>query len=423
MKLNKFLLKLSSEIMNNSSKLIKNLQICNTCIMDTSDEDISFDETGQCSHCISFYNSLKKNWTPGTKEVLKELDDIVVSMKEKQKNQEYDAIIGLSGGVDSSYLAYWARKEANLRLLAVHVDAGWNSDLAVRNIEEIVKKLDIQLFTEVVDWEAIKDVQTAFFKAGVANQDTPQDHAFFSVLYSFAEKNNIKYVINGNNYTSESVLPVAWGHDAMDSVHMKDICRQYGGKKWKKFPFVSTFKYHVFIPRIRKMQIISPLNYIDYKKMDAIKVLEEKLNWQYYGGKHYESRFTKFFQSYWLPKKFGYDKRKAHFSSLILSEEITRDEALDEMKKNSYDESTIEQDIDYICKKLDVRKEDFISWMNEPNKKFSDYKNNVFIKKLIYSFIIEFSNLKSRVNIFSKIKYILARIKYISLKILSKLKN
>ena len=157
--------------------------------------------------------------------------------------------------------------------------------------------------------------------------------------------------------------------------------------------------------------------------MDAIKVLEEELNWQYYGGKHYESRFTKFFQSYWLPKKFGYDKRKAHLSSLILSEEITRDEALDEMKKNSYDESTIEQDIDYICKKLDVRKEDFISWMNEPNKKFSDYKNNVFIKKVIYSFIIEFSNLKSRVNIFSKVKYILARIKYLSLKILSKLKN
>ena len=212
-------------------------------------------------------------------------------MKEKQKNQEYDAIIGLSGGVDSSYLAYWARKEANLRLLAVHVDAGWNSDLAVRNIEEIVKKLDIQLFTEVVDWEAIKDVQTAFFKAGVANQDTPQDHAFFSVLYSFAEKNNIKYVINGNNYTSESVLPVAWGHDAMDSVHMKDICRQHGGKKWKKFPFVSTFKYHVFIPRIRKMQIISPL-LIDQFKHKIINIHHSFLP-AFPGAKPYHSAFAR----------------------------------------------------------------------------------------------------------------------------------
>ena len=403
--------------MVNKQTIISDYQICKNCIMDTSDPDISFNSDGICSHCDSFYNSLKKSWKPGSSESLSELDQIVNGIKEAQKNKEYDAIIGISGGVDSSYLAYWARKVADLRLLAVHVDAGWNSDLAVRNIEEIVKKLDIELFTEVVDWAAIKDVQLAFMKSGVANQDIPQDHAFFSILYSFAERNNIKFVLNGNNYTSESVLPTYWGHDAMDSIQIKDICRKFGSKDWKRFPLVSTFKYHIYIPRIRKLKIVSPLNYINYKKLGAIEVLEKELDWKYYGGKHYESRFTKFFQSYWLPEKFGYDKRKAHLSSLILSEEITRDEAMIDMKQPPYDELTIEQDINYICKKLDIERSQFDDMFNSTNKQFSDYKNNLILKEMIFKSFNLLSRISSKINIFRYLHNLLRRVyaKFISL--------
>ena len=350
--------------------------------MDLTDPEITFDSEGICSYCRYFEKYVKPKWYPGTTKAKNELEKIIKDIKEKQINQEYDAIIGLSGGVDSSFLAYWAVKYAGLRLLAVHVDAGWNSELAVQNIEKIVKNLGIELYTHVVDWEAIRDVQLAFFKAGVANQDTPQDHSFFSVLYDFAVKNNIKYVLNGSNIATESILPKAWGHDAMDADQIKDICVKFKAQRFKKFPLVSFFKYHFYFPYIKKMQIIRPLNYIEYKKYEAIEILERELGWKYYGGKHYESRFTKFFQGYWLPEKYGYDKRKAHLSSIILSGEITREEALKELETPAYDSNSLKGDIEFVSKKLEVKPEEFMELMQQKNTSYLQFRHNTFKKKI-----------------------------------------
>lgn len=350
--------------------------------MDSTDPEITFDVNGICNHCLSFEANVRPYWYPGTQKAAHELDNIIRGIKREQKDQEYDAIIGLSGGVDSSYLAYWAVKHVGLRLLAVHVDAGWNSELAVQNIEKIVKNLGIELYTHVVDWEAMRDVQLAFFKAGVANQDTPQDHAFFSALYNFAVKNKIRYVLNGSNIATESILPRAWGHDAMDADQIKDICRKFGAKSFKKFPLVSFFKYYIYFPYIKGMKVVRPLNYINYEKNKAIAILEKELGWKYYGGKHYESRFTKFFQGYWLPQKYGYDKRKAHLSSMILSGEITREEVLRELENSAYDRSALKGDLEFVAKKLEIGVDKFVELMQQPNTSYKQFKNNAAKKKI-----------------------------------------
>jgi N-acetyl sugar amidotransferase len=363
------------------------MKICVRCVMDSTDPDITFDANGVCTYCHRFDKNIKPYWNPG-KASKKELEKIIQDIKEKQKDKPYDAIIGLSGGVDSSYLAYWAAKEANLRLLAVHVDAGWNSELAVQNIEKIVKTFNLDLHTHVVDWETMRQIQLAFFRSGVANQDTPQDHAFFGALYHFAVKNDIRYVLNGSNLATESVLPVAWGHDAMDADQIKDICHRFGVKSLRKIPLISLLKFYWYYPYIKRMEIVRPLNYLDYNKDKAMEILQSEIGWKYYGGKHYESRFTKFFQGYWLPKKFGYDKRKAHLASLIHSGQIRREKALMELSKPSYDLKEANDDIEYVAKKLGITKEEFIRLMNEKNKHYSDYANNVVKKRIFFKRLV-----------------------------------
>jgi N-acetyl sugar amidotransferase len=353
--------------------------------MDTTDSNIFFNEQGVCKHCINFDTKILKNWLPN-EEGRKKLEQIVEDIKTNGKNKEYDCILGLSGGVDSSYLAYLANKVFGLRLLAVHVDCGWNSETAVKNIENIVKKLNIDLYTCVIDWEEMKDLQVAFLKSGLANQDTPQDHIIFSVLYNYAEKNNIKYVLHGSNYATESVLPDSWGYSAMDSRQLKDVHRIFGKVKLRKYKTVSFFKYNIYYPYILKMKVIRMLNFLDYNKDEAIKILEQELGWKYYGGKHYESRFTKLFQSYFLPKRFGYDKRRAHLSSLILSGQISRSNALEEINKEPYNDKELNEDINFVVKKLGMTKSEFETIMTMPKKTFTDYASNyskfVFIKKL-----------------------------------------
>jgi N-acetyl sugar amidotransferase len=358
----------------------KKYQICNRCIMDTSDPEIVFDEIGNCNHCNSFYESASKIWFPN-EEGAKKLNAIINEVKQAGLNQEYDCVIGLSGGVDSSYLAYKA-KESGLRPLAVHIDAGWNSELAVKNIENIVKKLNIDLYTCVIDWEEMRDLQIAFLRSGVANQDTPQDHAFFAALYGFAVKENIKYVLSGSNHATEFILPSAWGYDAMDSIHLKAIHKRFGKRALKTFPLVNFFDLYINYRYIKKMKVVAPLNYMPYSKNEAIKVLEQKLDWKYYGGKHYESRFTKFFQGYYLPKKFGYDKRKAHLSSLVVSGQMTREEALIEMQKDAYPSEQIEEDKEFIIKKLDLTESEFEDIINIPNTAFSVYPSNYKLKNI-----------------------------------------
>lgn len=357
-------------------------QICNRCVMDTSDPLIQFNELGICNHCQDFDKRAAYVWHPnemGAKHLKKMVEDI----KHKNKHKKYDCIIGLSGGIDSSYLAYWAVKEAGLRLLAVHVDGGWNTEAAVNNIEKIVKTLNIDLATTVVDWEIMRDLQVAFLKAGVSNQDTPQDHAFFAGLYNFAIQNNIQTILSGYNFATESVLPKAWGYSAMDFDQIKHIHQLYGKKSLGNFPRISFLKNYIYYPYIKRLKVISPLNYMDYQKDKAIGILEKELGWKYYGGKHFESRFTKFFQSYWLPVRFGYDKRKAHLSSLILSNQMTRLDALRILEQPPFDEKYLNSEKEFIYKKLNLTEDEFNRCLMLEKTSENRYKTNRWKMKLL----------------------------------------
>lgn len=355
--------------------------------MDTTDVEIEFDEKGVCSHCQLYENTQKKLYFPN-KEGKKKLDIMIQKIKDSGTSNSYDCVIGLSGGVDSSYLAYILKKEyPELRILAIHVDGGWNSELAVNNIENIVKKLDIDLYTRVIDWEEMKDLQLAYLKSSLANQDVPQDHAFFATLYEQALKYNIKYFLTGYNLATESILPSSWGYNAMDSIQIKEIHKIFGTKKLKNYTLLSFFQKHIYYPYIRKFQIIAPLNYLPYNKNEAKKIISEKLGWRDYGGKHHESIFTKFFQSYYLPKKFGYDKRKAHLSSLIVSGQLSRNDALDILKTPLYNADELKNDKEFISKKLGIKTDELEKLIALPNKNFSDYKSErqlvILIKKIL----------------------------------------
>ena len=351
----------------------KKYQICTCCVMDITDPEIIFDEKGLCNHCRYFHEVTSKHWFPND-EGKKKLDTLFSKIKQKGKEKEYDCIIGLSGGVDSSYLAL-KLKDCGLRPLVVHVDAGWNSELAVYNIEQIVKHCDYDLHTHVMDWQEIKDLQLAYLKSGVANQDTVQDHAFFASLYYFAVQNGIKYVISGGNISTESVFPKAWHHAAMDAINLKSIHRLFGKKKLSQYKTISFFEYFFYYPFIKGMEVVRPLNFMPYNKDDALKFLKEKINYKEYGRKHGESRFTKFFQNYYLPKKFNIDKRRPHLSSQILSHSLTRDEALRELQKPLYDEIELSQDKAYIAKKLEISVDELDRLTLDKGMHYSEYAN------------------------------------------------
>ena len=351
----------------------KKYQICTHCVMDTTDPEIIFDEKGVCNHCRHFHEVTFKHWFPNN-EGKKKLDTFFSKIKQKGKRKEYDCIIGLSGGVDSSYLALML-KDWDLRPLVVHVDAGWNSELAVNNIEQVVKHCGYDLHTHVMDWQEIKDLQLAYLKSGVANQDVVQDHAFFASLYHFAVQHNIKYVISGFNISTESVLPKAWQHAAMDAINLKSIYRLFGKKKLLQYKTISFFEYFFYYPFIKGIEVVCPLNFMPYNKGESLKFLKEKINYKEYDRKHGESRFTKFFQNYYLPKKFNIDKRRPHLSSQILSKSLTRDEALRELQKILYDEIELSQDKAYIAKKLEISVDELDKLTYCKGVHYSEYAN------------------------------------------------
>lgn len=358
-------------------------QMCARCCMDTTDPQITFDADGVCNHCHYFENNVKQYWFPDERGTPM-LEKMIAEVKEYGKGKRYDSIIGLSGGVDSSYLAVKVA-EWGLRPLAVHVDAGWNSELAVKNIEQIVEKAGLDLVTHVVDWEDMRELQLSFLRSHVANQDTPQDHAFFAALYNYSVKEDIKYAINGSNYATESILPQAWGYDSMDAAHVKAIHKQFGRQKLKNYPIVSFFEYFYYYPRIKGMTILKPLNYMHYSKTEAIDYLEKNYGWRYYGGKHYESRWTRFFQAHYLPTKFGYDKRKAHLASLVVTGEITRDQALAELEKPLYTENELAEDKAFIAKKLGISVHELDELVTAPPRHYSEYPTHEATAKRFYA--------------------------------------
>ena len=341
--------------------------------MDTSDVEINFDEHGVCNHCHQFNETSRKEWFPnedGTKKWAALADQI----RTAGKRQEYDCILGLSGGVDSSYLALGA-KEWGLRPLVVHVDAGWNSELAVANIEKIVKYCDFDLHTHVVDWEEMRDLHLAYLKAGIANQDVPQDHVFFASLYHFATRNKIRYILSGGNLATEGIFPKAWHGSAMDAINLKAIHAKYGERPLKTYSTISFFDYYFWYPFVKKMRTVRPLNYKPYNKQEAVDELERTIGWRAYGRKHGESLFTKLFQNYYLPTKFGYDKRKPHLSSLIVSGQMSREEALIKLAEPLYDLQELEIDIAYFCKKLRITRQQFDEFLTGPTHHHADFAN------------------------------------------------
>ena len=348
-------------------------QICMRCVMDTSDPEIIFDENGICNHCREFDEVTSKRWFPD-EEGRDKLNAIIKKIKNDGVDHEYDCIVGLSGGVDSSYLALMI-KDYGLRPLVVHVDAGWNSELAVYNIEQIVTHCGYDLYTHVVDWEEMRDLQLAYLRAGVANQDVPQDHVFFSSLYHFAVENKIKYVISGGNIATEGVFPVSWHHPAMDATNLHAIHRRYGKVKLKNYKTINIFQYYLYYPFVYKMKTVRPLNFMVYNKNEALKVLQEKVGYKKYGRKHGESVFTRFFQNHYLPRKFGYDKRRPHLSAMILSGQLSREDALQELEKPLYDERELKDDLTYIAKKLQITVEELTDLIAAPGVDATDFKN------------------------------------------------
>ncbi|MDZ7921998.1 MAG: N-acetyl sugar amidotransferase [Rhodoferax sp.] len=348
-------------------------QVCSRCIMDTSDPDIVFDELGVCNHCVEFDAVTRANWFPN-EEGGRKLQAILEKIKADGAGHAYDCIIGLSGGVDSSYLALKA-KEWGLRPLVVHVDAGWNSELAVANIEAIVKYCGYHLHTHVVNWEEMRDLHLAYLKSGIANQDVPQDHIFFASLYHFATRHRIRYIFSGGNIATEGIFPSAWHGSAMDAINLKAIHRAFGEHQLETYETINFFDYYIGYPFIKKMRTVRPLNYMPYDKNQAVAELERTVGWRSYGRKHGESHFTKIFQNHYLPKRFGYDKRRPHLSSLIVSGQMSREEALREMEKPLYDLKELSTDIGFFCKKLRISEDDFERLMHVPMRHYSDFSN------------------------------------------------
>jgi N-acetyl sugar amidotransferase len=357
-------------------------QICAQCVMDATDVQITFDENGVCDHCRSFAKNVKPFWR--TDQFGRaELDRMVSKIKAHGKGKDFDCIMGMSGGADSSYLLHVAVKDLGLRPLVFHVDGGWNSQIAVNNIERLVTKLGVDLYTEVINWEEMRNFQLAYFKAGLPNLDVPQDHAFVATLYNFADRHRIKYILNGGNYSTECVRnPLDWLYYGTDMSQIRDVLKQFGTIPMKSYPFSSVIRHKVYLRYIRGVQVVKPLNFVPYHKAKAMEFLEREYGWHPYPQKHFESRFTRFYEGYWLPRKFGYDTRKVQFSSLILTEQMTRAEALEKLKGPAMSDSEAKVEFEYVATKLGISEAELEGYFNSPNKSHRDYSNEESIFQL-----------------------------------------
>jgi N-acetyl sugar amidotransferase len=350
-------------------------QICTHCIMDTTDSAITFDEHGVCDHCRTFREETLPNWKTDA-QGRREIDATVEKIKAEGRDKDFDCIIGMSGGVDSSYLTYLAKEEFGLRPLVFHVDAGWNSQVAVNNIERLVDGLGLDLYTEVIDWPEMRDLQLAFFRSGVSHIDTPQDHAFFATMYKFAEQYGVKYILTGANLSTECVRnPVEWMYYQSDSIQLRDIHRKFGTRPLQKYQVTSILWHKIVLPYIKGIKVVRPLNFVPYHKQDAINLLTSRFGWQPYPQKHFESRFTRFYESYWLPERFGYDVRRVQYSSLILTGQMTREDAIDKIKAPSYDAGTIGSEKEFVASKLGISVPELDDLMALPKRSYKDYRS------------------------------------------------
>ena len=356
-------------------------QRCTRCVMDTTDSKITFDENGVCDHCRNFDKNIKPYWKPQENR-FEELEEIAKRIRKAGKGHDYDCILGLSGGADSSYLAYIAKEIMHLRPLVFVVDTGWNLNVAVENIEKIVKGLNLDMYTEVVNWKEMADLQLSFFKASISSCDQPQDHAIFAGLYNYAVKHHIKYVLTGSNSATEFIRPpVEWIY-MNDVVMMKDIHRKFGKVPLKTYPMCGMQKYRILYRYFYGMKRVFPLDYVVYDKSAAEDFLHEKYGWTKYENKHYENVFTRFFEGYYLPHKFGFDTRKNVCSNQINTGIMSREEALEIISNPPYDPDQMQEDKEYVAKKLGVSVEEFDEIIDQPNKTPADYRNQMWMIKL-----------------------------------------
>ena len=350
--------------------------------MDTTDQNIIFDENGVCDHCNTYYNDIFPKWKSKLNNE-NNLELILDKIRVSGKNKDYDCIIGVSGGIDSSYLTYLAKNKFKLRPLIFHVDAGWNSQIAVENIGKLLDHLDLDLFTEVVDWEEVRDLQIAFLKSGVPHIDVPQDHAFFATMYKYANLHDINFILTGGNYSTECIRnPKEWMYFQSDERQLRDIHNKFGSKKLKNYPITSILWHKFYLPVFKNVKVLRLLDFVPYNKNNAIRTLQKQIDWVPYNQKHFESRFTRFYEGYWLLNRFGFDTRKVQFSSLILTNQMTRGKALELLKKQPLTNDEIKTEKEFVASKLKISISELENFFNLPKKTYRDYKN----QELLYNF-------------------------------------
>lgn len=368
---------------------VNKYQICKKCVMDTSDPSIQFTAEGICDNCIQFESVTKQYWQEKKKN--KEEFRKIIDRIKSNKRKKYDCILGLSGGIDSSYMLHYAVTKLKLRPLVFHVDGGWNSDISVSNIKFLISKLNLDLFTEVINWEEMRKFQLAFFKAGVPHIDIPQDHAFISTLYNFANKNGIKWILNGGNISTECIRnPLKFFYYGTDIKHLNFIRKNFGAYHMPTYPFSSILRHKLWLRYIKRVKVLKVLDYVEYNKSDALDELVKIYGWKPYPRKHFESRFTRYFEGYWLPERFGFDTRRVQFSSLICTNQLSREEALEKLKVPEFSEEDAISETRYVANKLKITYEELIKYRDMKKKYYYDYPHSLTLFQLGAKFMQKF---------------------------------
>lgn len=344
-------------------------QICNCCVMDTTDEDIVFDSSGVCMRCIEYKERIEPEWKHGEGHE-KELQELITTIKKFGEGKKYDCILGFSGGLDSTYMLHLAVKEWGLRPFVLHIDTGWNLPVAEENIKKVTKKLGVELHIEYMNWDEMREMQLAWFRTGLEMLDAPQDHAFISLIDKYSQKLGVKYILNGYNICTEVVAnPASWEKGAGptgDGTYIKDVVKKHCSIPIKNYAYTSGLKHKFIIPYIKGVKTITPLNFVEFTKESMIKTLADEYGYVPYGQKHFEDLLTKFLEGWWQPTRFGHDIRRAQLSSLVVTGQMARDEALEVLKQQPLSEEESKELFSEVARKLEISEEELMRFHDMP---------------------------------------------------------